>query len=78
MNLKSLQLERQVWGDMKGQITGKIEFDSPTAVIGLVITPEMSQRILAVVGDALVSVSQEAAVALKADVIQSVDHARLM
>ncbi len=77
MQLKSLTLTRQQWGEFIGQVTGTVEFESPAAKIALVITPAMASKLLAVVGEALVQVSKEAAESLQCDVIESVDHARL-
>ena len=41
MNLKKLVIERNLWGEDKGQYKGVISFDAPGGDMSLVLTPDM-------------------------------------
>lgn len=61
MKLKSLQIERQSWGEFEGKLMGKIVFDGPQGSVGLNIDEATSVRLLEVVAGGVVSASQAVA-----------------
>lgn len=77
MILKALQIDRQEYGEFKGQFTGKIVFDCPKGAISINLDEATCRKLLAVCGDGLTGIAKEAATLLQAQVIESVEHVRL-
>lgn len=75
VKLKELHIERILWGDDKGQFTGKVEFDGPNGRILLVLPHDLSLKYLQVSAEILSTISAQAAERLKADVLASVEEA---
>ncbi len=60
MRLKKLRIEREEWGQHKGQLRGKIEFSGELGEITLVLNDDQLDRIFQVCADSLVTSAQEA------------------
>ena len=78
VKLKELHIERVLWGDDKGQFTGKVELDGPNGRIMLVLPHDLSLKYLQVSAEILSQISTQAAERLKADVLASVEEAKAL
>jgi hypothetical protein len=74
MKLESLQIQLEPsYSDQAGQYTGRVTFENERkGVVKLSLSPELSNRILAVVADELVATSRMVAMELTAQCIESV------
>lgn len=56
MILEKLHIEREQWGERKGMLTGKVRFTDRTEnAIELNLTPELNEKFMAVIGEALIT-----------------------
>lgn len=54
MILQKLEIEREQWGEKKGQLTGKVRFSDGTGnAFELSLTPELNEKFMGVIGEAL-------------------------
>lgn len=74
MVFRELKIERESWGEKKGQYTGAIRYSGEAANIELKINDEQIQSIFAIVADRMIEVSKEAAEELTCDIIQSLPN----
>lgn len=55
MILDKLELKRELWGEKKGMLTGRVRFTDHTEnAIELNLTPELNEKFMAVIGEALI------------------------
>ena len=71
MELSSLYLTRCSYGEHKGQVSGEIIFAGDAGKVTLALGPKEAQEILRICAVRLVAQSQEIAVNLTAEVIES-------
>lgn len=71
MKLKALYISRHNYGAQEGRYTGSASFDSQFGEVSLNLDPEVSDRLLRVLGGALVSSSKSIAQALSLSAIAS-------
>lgn len=71
MLLRKLDVERQMWGNNKGQLEGKITFDSEHGEVSVRLNNEQMNRILSICADALIEESRHVASAMVAPLIEA-------
>jgi hypothetical protein len=64
MQLLKLEIERERWGDRKGEFKGEAVFDGEAGTVTLKLTPELAHRLLLLCADAIVDTAKVAATAL--------------
>lgn len=69
MILKSIYIAIEEWGDKKGRYTGNAVFASGVGELKVNLTPETSDKVLAVLAEQLVVSAQEAAKIMTSQVI---------
>ena len=70
MQLKSLKIEREMWGNDKGKNKGKISFDNEVGAVTLNLTPDMCNKIFEVCAEGIIETAKEAASELTCTVIE--------
>lgn len=82
MILDKLEIERERWGENKGQLRGKVRFmDKTDNAIELNLTPELNEKFMAVIGEALITqakIVQERLIANMLDcspTLRAIEHA---
>lgn len=71
MILERLSIHRRDYGELEGKFIGTVEFNGQTGSVKLVLTPDLSERLLAVIADELEAVAKEAANSLRIEVVAS-------
>lgn len=71
MMLDTLYLSRDTFGPNKGRLTGRVKFTNGAGEIQLNLAPDTSEKILAIVADALVDAARETAQAMTAQIINA-------
>lgn len=71
MQLDTLYLRRQTYGELKGKVTGEISFIDDAGRITINLSPEHVDRILFVCADALTAAAKEVATNLTAACIEA-------
>ena len=71
MNLKNLEIKRNLWGDNKGLHTGVVSFDGELGEVSITLSKEMCDKIFEVCSEGILAVASEAAKELRCKVL---DH----
>jgi hypothetical protein len=71
MKLNSIYINRADWGKHEGRYTGHAEFGSDMGKIQVNLSPETSDKVLALLADQLVASAQETAKLMTAQVIST-------
>ena len=71
MQLDRLEIERQRYGDFKGQIVGKITVSDGSGSITMQVNPDMAARLVDLCADALVDHAHTAAEKMTADLVEN-------
>lgn len=74
MILEKLEIERQSYGPDKGKFKGSMRFANERSRIEMSLTHDVSERLLKVVGEALVDSAKELATELTSDCIESLPN----
>lgn len=69
MQFKALQIERETYGEFKGQCVGTAKFEGAFGSVSITLSPELAARVLVVCADALINVSREAANLMTQEII---------
>lgn len=77
MRLERLTIERIIYGAHEGKYRSRLRFVSDTAAIEREFGPEFSDRILALVGDALVAEAAETADLLRSRLLEHMQSPQL-
>lgn len=77
MKLKELNIELQQWGEFQGQYLGKVSFEGQEGAATVNVGPEVSNLILATIGEQLASLTRKNAENLTESILSSVSIARL-
>ncbi len=75
MKLEKLRIEREEWGEHKGQLRGKVKFSGPIGEIDIILTSEQMDRILQVCADSLVETARAAGSLMTSELIDQVTPA---
>ena len=78
MKLNKLEIERQKWGKDEGKLRGVISFDNEIGKVDMNLSPDITEKLLAVIGDALVETAKAASKELTCSLIESVDNSKLI
>lgn len=70
MQLKKLEVECILWGDLEGQYKGIIAFDSSLGEIKCTLSPEQITGIFAICADGLIGAAKEAAATMTCSIIE--------
>ena len=70
MKLNNLRIERETYGERKGQLRGKVGFSGPIGEISIIITDEQMDRILQVCADSLAETAREAGSLMTSELIE--------
>lgn len=70
MIIQKLEVERQRWGDQKGQLIGVATFASDQAEVKFVLDPQQIEQMFLVCADAIESTAKQAALSLTCNVIE--------
>lgn len=74
LELSAVRIEKENWGANAGQYLGEISFRGPHANVQLKIPHGMCQLILDMCAEQIMEVSQQIAVELRADAIESMSR----
>lgn len=69
MILKSLKIERVMWGERTGELDGEVTFMSPKGEIKAILTDAQLPGIIELCAEALVKSAQEASAVMTAAII---------
>lgn len=70
MQLKKLQIERERWGENKGQYVGVITFDNELGEVSIKLSEEKCRELFMVCADGIVDTAKSAARELTCSVIE--------
>jgi hypothetical protein len=77
MKLKSLEIELQWYGEFSGQYVGKVEFqDEKANRVAMTLPPEVSNIVLAALGDNLAKITQRTADELAVNIRKSIEEVK--
>ncbi len=76
MKLKELNIELQTYGELKGQYVGKVEYEDNSGKVVMNLDPEISAALLGFIGPVITKFSHKAALAVEANIFQSVQEAK--
>lgn len=65
MQLRTLTIERQTYGDRKGQFKADLTIDDDSSRITMALSPEATQRIISVAREELICATHQAATELE-------------
>ena len=74
MLLTSLKIERQRFGEHKGQCLGEIVFENEGGKVSVNLTPERCNQLFAVVADGIIDTASIAAKELRCNVIEHAER----
>ena len=71
MVLKKLLIERETWGEHKGEYKVEIKFDDDKGAIELILPPNISSQLLTATADEITTFSMQAAESLRTAIADS-------
>jgi hypothetical protein len=74
MILQSISLELDRWGKHEGRYTGRARFSNDCGNVEVILAPDTSDKILALLADQLVAAAQETAKLMTAQIISTAAH----
>ena len=72
MQLESLHIRRETYGENRGKLQGDIVYQSPSGKIQVLLSDELSTKLLYIVAENMVETTQQLANQLTAEVITQI------
>lgn len=76
--LRSIEIERELFGDAKGTYKGKVRFDGEHADVTLKLSHEQCQQIIDMCAGNIIDCAHDIAGLMRSDVIESVSTEKLI
>lgn len=76
--LRSIEIERELFGDSKGEYKGKVCFDGDHANVTLKLSHEQCQQIIEMCAGSIIDCAHDIAGLMRSDVIESVSTEKLI
>lgn len=72
MILESMNIRRKNWGANEGKLCGEITYKNPNGEVTIVLTNELSNKLIAIIAEDMVVATKELAMNLTAAIINQV------